>query len=450
MQHPTWKQWEPRVIHATFVALFLVAVGLLNWIGQEFPLQFDLTAANRHSLPEASQAALNGLGEPLKITAFANQGSEGQLRRAIAAFVARYQRYKSNISLEFVDPDVDPERVRRAGVRGDGELIFEYRGKREHLALAQLSDGAVTNLLTQLGHRGEHWLVFLSGHGERSPDRPANFDLSDWAAHLRSRGFNLRALSLGDHPQIPQNTTVLVVAGPRVSLLSGEAREIGNYIERGGNLLWLADPGPLHGLESVAEMLGIEFLPGAVVDRQSERITGDPTLLAIANYGIHPVVRQFTITTVFPRAGALQVEAPEGWESAVILDTRESAWLETGPVSASSRFDKEKDVRGPLNLAVALTRSIDDRQQRIAVVNNGEFIANRYLGVGGNLELGMSLVNWLSHEDAYVSIPVQTARDRTLELSYTARGVIAGIFLLVLPLLLVTGGVIVWLRRRRR
>ena len=450
MQRPTWKKWELRAINATFVALFLVSVGLLHWIGQEFPLQFDLTAANRHSLPEATQAALNGLDEPLKITAFASQRSEGQLRRAIAAFVARYQRYKSNISLELIDPDVDPEQARRAGVRGDGDLMFEYRGKREHLALAQLSDEVITGILTRLGHQGEYWLVFLSGHGERSPDRPANFDLSDWATHLRSRGFNLRTLSLGEHPQIPQNTTALVIAGPRVGLLSGEIREIRNHIERGGNLLWLADPGPLHGLESIAEMLGVEFLPGVVVDPQSERITGNPALLAIAGYGIHPVVRQFTITTVFPRAGALKVEAPEGWESAVILDTRESAWLETAPLSAAPRFDKGKDIRGPLNLAVALTRSINGRQQRIAVVNNGEFIANRYLGVSGNLELGMSLVNWLSHEDSYVSIPVQTARDRTLELSYTARGIVAGAFLLVLPLLLVTSGVVIWLRQRRR
>lgn len=124
MQRPTWKKWELRAINATFVALFLVSVGLLHWIGQEFPLQFDLTAANRHSLPEATQAALNGLDEPLKITAFASQRSEGQLRRAIAAFVARYQRYKSNISLELIDPDVDPEQARRAGVRGDGDLMF--------------------------------------------------------------------------------------------------------------------------------------------------------------------------------------------------------------------------------------------------------------------------------------------------------------------------------------
>jgi hypothetical protein len=77
-------------------------------------------------------------------------------------------------------------------------------------------------------------VLFLSGHGERSPDRQANFDLSTWASQLHKRGFKTRTLSLGEHPQIPGNTTVLVIAGPRTHLLPGEVKEIQNHLERGG------------------------------------------------------------------------------------------------------------------------------------------------------------------------------------------------------------------------
>lgn len=450
MYHPPRKKWELRAINASFVLLFLVVVGLLQWLSLEFPLQLDLTAANRHSLPEATQAALNGLKEPLRITAYASHRAEGQLRRAIRAFIGRYQRYKPDIEPEFVDPDANPERARQAGVRGDGELVLQYRGQSENLALSQLNDEFLTNLLTRLGHPGERWLVFLSGHGERSAERQANFDVSLWASHLLKRGFQVRTLALGEHPQIPRNTSALVIAGPRARLLPGEVREIERYLDAGGDLLWLADPGPLHGLEPIAEKLGVEFLPGVIVDQVSQRLTGQPAMLVIANYGAHPVVRRFATMTLFPRAGALQVDAPQGWEGSVLLDTREDAWLETGPITDSSRFDKGRDIRGPLNLAVALTRVVNGRQQRIVVMGNGEYLANAYLGNGGNLELGMSLVNWLSYDDAYVSIPVQTARDRTLELSYPLRGAMAGMFLLVLPLAFIAGGTVVWLRRRRR
>lgn len=446
--HSPRKKWELRAINASFVVLFLVVVGLLQSLSREFPLQFDLTASRRHSLSEASQAAIKGLPEPLTITAYASQ--RGQLRRVIGELVPRYQKYKSDIRLVYIDPDAAPEQTRSAGIQYDGELVLEYGTARENLPPTQLNEEALTNALTRLGHRGERWLVFLAGHGERSPERQANFDLSLWAAQLQQRGFKLRTLTLGEHPQIPQNTTTLVIAGPRLRLLPGEIKEIENYLERGGNLLWLADPGSLHGLDPVAEKFGIEFLPGIIVDPASQTLTGNAAALVIATYGNHPIVRNFSNVTLFPRAGGIQVDKPEGWETAVVLDTREQAWAETGSLDAKLTFDKGRDVRGPLNLAVAFTRTVNDRAQRVVVVGNGEFLSNAFLGNGGNLDLGMSLINWLSRDDAYVSIPVRTTRDRALMLSRTAQVGIAGVFLLLLPLGFIASGVVIWLRRRRR
>lgn len=448
MHHSPRKKWELRAINASFVLLFLIATGLLQWLSREFPLQFDLTANSRHSLSEASQAAAKGLTAPLGVTAYASQ--RGQQRRTIGEFIARYQKYKADIRLEFIDPDTAPEQARAAGIQYDGELVLEYGGTRENLGPAQLNEEFFTNALTRLGHRGERWLVFLAGHGERSPDRQANFDLSLWATQLRARGFKVRALALAEHPQIPQNTATLVIAGPRVRLLPGEVQEIKNYLERGGNLLWLADPGPQHGLEPVAETLGVEFLPGVIVDPGSQALTGNPAALVMANYGTHPIVRNFSSITLFPRAGGIALNTPADWKAAVVIDTREQAWSETGALGGKLGFDKGRDIRGPLNLAVALTRGLNSRQQRVAVIGNGEFLSNTFLGNGGNLELGMSLANWLSHDDAYVSIPVQTARDRGLTLSRAAQAGIAGVFLILLPLAFVASGAVIWLRRRRR
>ncbi|MBI3546027.1 MAG: hypothetical protein HY081_05460 [Gammaproteobacteria bacterium] len=99
---------------------------------------------------------------------------------------------------------------------------------------------------------------------------------------------------------------------------------------------------------------------------------------------------------------------------------------------------------------MALTRTQDKREQRIIVFGGGDFLANSYIANGGNLDLGMSVVNWLSQDDAYVNIPVKTARDRTLNLAHSSQIVIAVGFLIVLPLVLVSSGVFIWLRRRKR
>ena len=47
---------------------------------------------------------------------------------------------------------------------------------------------------------------------------------------------------------------------------AAEIEKLERYVERGGNLLWLIDQEPLHGLEPIAERLGLILTPGVVVD----------------------------------------------------------------------------------------------------------------------------------------------------------------------------------------
>lgn len=448
MYHTPRAKWQLRIANGVFVVLFLAAIGLLQWASREFHWQFDFTQNRRYSLSPASIAAVERLKEPVKVTAYASE--RGPARQTIRDIIGRYQQHKADIQLEFVDPDREPERVRSAGVQFDGEIVLTYGDAFQSVPPNALTEENLTNAFTRLGHRGERWLVFLSGHGERSADRQANFDLSTWSAQLHKRGFKTRTLALGESPQIPDNTSALVIAGPRTQFLPGEIKTLEAYIKRGGNLLWLTDPGPLHGLERLAELLGIEVQPGTIVDPTSQVLAGDPTAIVLTSYGSHPIVRNFSDTTVFPQVAALSSRPPEGWKSQTLLDTRATAWSETGKLDGTVQFDKGKDIPGPLTFGVALNRTLEGREQRVVVIGDGDFLSNSIIANGGNLELGMSIANWLSQDDAYVNIPVRTARDRGLNLSTAAQIVIGGFFLIALPLGLLGSGITVWWRRRRR
>ena len=436
-----------RLASVSFVLLLLTAVGLTMWVSRVYHLQFDWTHSRRNTLSEASHNLLKTLDKPVQLTAYARD-VEG-VRQNIAELVARYQKHKRDIVLEFVNPDTDPARVRAAGVRLDGELVIEYGERKENLS--QLSEEALTNALARLGRGGERWVVFVTGHGERSPSSQANHDLSSWAGQLDKRGLKTRSVALGGNTAIPQNTSVLVIASPRVKFLAGEIKQIEQYLARGGNLLWLVEPGPLQGLERVAESLGVEVQRGTLVDPASMSLTGTAAnFIVITHFGAHPAVQGFDLMTLFPEAAALSVQPPKGWGQQVIIDSAASAWLETGAATGTPRFDPGQDVRGPVNIAVSLTRKREEREQRVAVVGDGDFLSNTYLGNGGNLELGMNLVNWLSSDDAYINVPVRTAPDVSLTLSRTAQiGIVLG-FLVVLPLGLLVSGVVIWWRRRRR
>lgn len=440
-----------RLANVSFVLLFLLAVFLLQWLSRDYHLEFDWTQSGRHSLSEASIKALETLDKPVKITAFASK-RQGQ-RKAISALVARYQKHKDNITLEFVDPDENPERVREANIQFDGELLLEYNNSRE--TLTKLSEETLSNGLTRLGHSGDRWLVFLSGHGDRSPDKQRNFDVSLWADQLKKRGFKARSLSLAETPAIPENTTALVIAGPQTALLKGEVEAIRKYVEKGGNLLWLADPqsDSNKSLRPVAEMLGIEFVSGMVLDVEGQLIAGSATAVVMSSYNSHAIVKNFSTLTVFPTVGAIQHQQQEDWKAEIVLDTRANSWVETGPLkSGAVKFDKGEDIKGPVTVALSLVRDIKndtDGEQRVLVIADGDFVSNSYLGNAGNLDLSLSMVNWLSRDDAYVSIPVRAGSDQGLNLSRTAQTTIAVTFMLIIPLSLVIAGVAVWWRRRK-
>ncbi len=441
-----------RAQHALFIALLLAAIGLLAWLSTRYNYQADWTANARNTLSEASQTLLKEMSGPLRITVYARE--TGQLRKATGTLLARYQRHKPDLMLRYVNPDEQPDEVRAQGIRADGEMLIEYAGRNAHVT--QLSEQALTDALTRVARSGERHLAFLGGHGERNPHGEANHDLKLWVNELESKGFNAWQLNFSVNPQIPANTTLLVLAGPSADLLPGEVKLIQDYVSKGGKLLWLADPGPLHGLEPLAEQLGVEFVAGVIVDATTQLLGIErPEFALVGEYGAHPITRDLNQITLFPRAAGLEVQAPEGWQADAFLQSGVRSWAETGALSGEVKYDAGKDHIGPLNLAVALTREppaegAGQGEQRVVVLGDGDFLSNTYLGNGGNLELGLNIVNWLAGDDNLIAIPVKTSPDTRLTLSRNKTLFIGLGFLLALPLALLGAGLTIWLRRRKR
>ena len=441
-----------RIQNALFLILFLAAVGMLAWLSTRYTFTADWTASGRNTLSAASSELLEQLDGPVNVTAFATE--DESVRQAIRDLLARYQRHKRDITLDFVNPDLQPARVRELGIRVNGELLIEYQGRQEKLA--SVSEQSITNALQRLARSAERWLVFVEGHGERKPLGEANHDLGAWGKRLQEKGFRIRSQNLVAEPAIAGNTAVLVLAGPQTDLLPGEVALIQQFVDAGGNLLWLGDPDGLHGLQPLADSLGVAFVPGIIVDPTTQVLgISDPRLAIVSTYPPHPVTRNFDVITLFPQAAGLDYTPAAGWQGQAILVSAERSWSETGPLSGQIAFNEGQDTAGPLTLGVVMSRARpgeegkDGGEQRVAVIGDGDFLSNAYLGNGGNLALGMNLVNWLSHDDRFIDIPVKTAPDRNLSFSPLAQGLIGFGWLVLLPLGLAATGALIWWRRRR-
>jgi len=222
------------------------------------------------------------------------------------------------------------------------------------------------------------------------------------------------------------------------------------YVDNGGNLLWLLDQEPMHGLQPLSEALGLQLTPGVVVDPASSQLRIPPTIALAASYGTHAITENFNLNTAFPfvRQIGTKPENP-GWRATPLVEVAQRGWVEIGDLEKDMSFDKDREVHGPVVIAVALERKVKEKPQRVVVVGGGQFLSNQYVGLLSNLDLGTNMLNWLSEDENLITLQPRARVDSQLNLDRSALTIISVGFLLLLPAaFLFTGGFIWWRRRQ--
>ena len=68
------------------------------------------------------------------------------------------------------------------------------------------------------------------------------------------------------------------------------------------------------------------------------------------------------------------------------------------------------------------------------MIGNSNFIKNQYIGLLGNLDLGVNMINWLSGDDDLITIQTRPRNDLTLEVNAYVFYLANSYFLLPLPI----------------
>jgi ABC-type uncharacterized transport system involved in gliding motility auxiliary subunit len=434
-----------------FLALFVVLVMLLAFVAQEYRREIDVTRSARNTLSQPTLDVLRQLEGPVSVTAYAltQDAAGGNVHKIVEERLRPYRRAKPDLSVTIIDPREDPKRAEAAGIRTPNELVVEYRKRIERIPLGDFGEQNFANALMRLMRGSASLVLWIEGHGERKLDGIANHDLGEFGRQLQQKGMKLNSVNLALAQEVPSNASVLVIASPQTDLQPAEVEKIEKYVQAGGNLLWLIDPAPLHGLQPLAEMLGLVLTPGTVVDFAVRPKSGPPVFAVATSYGQHPITAAFRYNTMFPYSRQVGISEMEDWRISPLIEVAPRGWVEMGALDEKPTFDAARDLPGPVNIAAAFQRAVGDKQQRIVVIGNGSFVSNAYLGNAGNLQLGVATLNWLSAEDDLVAIDPRPAPDSRIQIDQMTLYLIAFGFLLVLPLVFVATGVVIWWRRRK-
>jgi ABC-type uncharacterized transport system involved in gliding motility auxiliary subunit len=434
---------------ALFLVLLLAVLIAGGWLAARHDRYWDWTAVGANSLTPESLAILARLDGPLRATVFADPASP--LGKGIERLLARYRQALPGMQIEVVDPQIFPERTRDAGVTLIGQILLDYRGRRE--TLAEIGERAISAAIARLGASRVPWVAVIEGHGERAIQGEGGADLGRLGAELAERGFLARPLDLGRVTEVPVDTRVLVLSTASIPLFPGVVERLIQYLDRGGNLLWLLDPGPLNGLEPLVEYLGLTILPGTIVDADAAALgVATPAVAVIAEYPDHPFSVDLDVPALLPGSLAFGTEPAPGWILDTDLATGARSWNEIGRLDGLiDRDEVIGEQPGPLPVVLAMSRPVPEegRAQRVLVVGDGDFASNAQIGAYGNRALALALLAWLGDPGDLTVLPPDPSKPDALVLDEQQRLRIGLGSLVLLPaLFLVIGLGIRWLRWR--
>lgn len=465
------------------VIAVIVILGLVNFLGVRYARQVDLTENQIFTLAPQSQEVVRELEQPVKLWIF--DITPDPTDRAL---LDNYQRQGSQFSYEYVDPQAQPTVAQEFDVQQIGEVYLEQGSNRRPVQTIspneRLSERRLTNALVQLGSDRQPKVYFLQGHGERALT-PGQGGLSEALSRLQEENFAAEPLNLAQNPQVPDDAAVLILAGPQRPLLETEISALNAYLEGQSGLMVLADPNTDPGLNDVLQGWGIELSDLLIIDPNGQAAGLNPTVTLITDYGDHPITGELgNGISIFPLSGPVGLDPVDGISAIPLLITSEQVQAQPIPENGELTIDPDAEVRGALNLGIALSRPVaaeaatdiepapdadpetdpelddtaiegtaDDEssspEARLVVIGNSSFMIDGLLNQQLNSDVFLNAVNWLSQEDSQpLAIRPKEMTNRRIVLTAQQQILLFVMAIAIFPLAGFGVAIGLWLRRR--
>lgn len=471
--------------NVTLVCVIAAAIYLMaNYLGYRHYRRADWTSSNFFSLSDKTVKILKGLSKPVKAYVFYSPHTP--IYDNIRELLERYAGVTKSLTVEYVDPEKDPARVKFLLAkfkipptdRAPSIVVFEqgdktkyvydkdivemdYTGARRGQAptvKAFKGEQSFTSAILNLVQEKQPVVYFVTKHGEASTDDSGEQGLEGCKTLLERENLKVEKLSLYEKRGIPADCGLLVIAGPAEPYLDEERKAIAAYLENGGRLFIALDPQTKSGLESFLRAWNVDVGNDIVVDPESAQrlIFLSPLNLLADNYGFHPITEQMKRRATFyaearsVRPGAANPDLV----ARTLVQTSPTGWGESDFTNETFRFDEGKDLKGPVPFGVAVEADAEKagdrplKNFRLVVIGDSDFITNARLMTMGNATFLLNIVNWLTSRENLIAIGPKTPEQTRVRMN---RAQLVNTFYMfgALPALGLLLGIVIWMRRRK-
>lgn len=454
------NRWARRVragsLSLVVTAIVLAVLVVANVVASKSTQAIDLTRGGLNTLAPQSVLAAKRLTADLQVIGIYRAGA-GNGQTEAEALISLYAAQSPHVKYRRADADSDLADVSRYKVKRPNTLVLDYKGKSELLTRDSQGEVDVTAAIIKLESDRVPLVCWAIGDGERSlGDKDTNSGYSGVADILAKNNFASRDLLLSQVSSIPADCDEVAVVAPTKPLSAVAVKAIGAYLVSGGKLLiaadpWQKDPAVVASLSDVLKPFGLGFSGALIVETDPAHNAGNQTIPAATQYGTSPITVDVKgIASYFPQSTPI-TGTPDPTATSVAVARTSSGSFAVASPRTDYTTRKTGDVAGPFTILETLEEPAGQKKMRIVVSGSGALAENLVLppnAGGANLEISLASFQWLAEQDSLISIPPKPRRALPLPLTQQDQSTLIFITGVLMPGLMVFGGIMVWWRRR--
>ena len=466
--------------YGTNAAILIVAVVaiaiLVNILVGMTGLKLDLTTNKLFSLSDVTKSELEKLDKDVEIIGLFDElkvSGDTQYKQ-VTELLSLYAK-NPRIKVSYIDPDRNPGIINELDPDDTMDLASsdfivksivngnEKKKKLEYYDLFAVEfdqysfQSYVTGSTAEQGFTGAIKYVtsevtpvvyFTEDHNEIDMDS----EYTNVKSYLEKNNFLVKKLNLISVDKIPEDAALIIVASPKKDITINEKEVLDEYLTNGGKAIfmfdYLANDPSFDQFNNLFGKFNLALNYDKVKETdESRHIPNDPSTMVLDVSSNSIIPQSFKTLLNNSRSVSILKNVKEYVITTSLMSTSKDA---IGEMVSKSRGD---DLKGPLDIAVAVEYEGGMKPSKIIVMGNASFISDSAYETFGDyynnsMAFFLQSMNWMIDKNDEIIVPTKNYENNTITITQQQTTVIGGALVIIFPLLILGTGLAVYLRRR--
>lgn len=465
---------------AIVAAIVIVLNVVASLVETDLSLKLDLTENKLYTLSPQTESVVKNIDKELIIYSFANDNKQDV---RIEKTVERYAALNNKISVVVVDPARDVNLQRKFSTESVtiGTNTIVLTDANEKLFRVITAEDMIHQTTDQTGSvTGQYWVLeqkltsafmfmsddeqtnvyLLTGHGELVKDPSKSSATNALIERLEEENYNVDYIDLA-FTSLRQGD-ILMVVGPRSDISESERDTIIEFLNNKGKALFFFDPSntALPNFAAVLDHYMIKIKNETMCETDNNKHRGNSFLditPSIVPGDITEGIIKMEYNVFLDNSLYFEEYTYNGDESTFyeILKTSETSVSIPGKdlvgdayKNKLNEYTKESKIVGFAYKKQHSTSMQNDAQTRICAFGSSDVVLD-YQNIPGNVSLIKNCVNWVNNETDKLAINGPQIDYQTITISNASTiTTLVTVAIIVIPLLIIGGGIFIWYRRK--